>query len=275
MNTNTNLTSWVGDLPSLTNGDSMFDWCENLTTFNADSSGSPVNLSSLTSGYAMFAHCTNLESFTSDLPSLTYGSKMFYRSGLNSFSSKLSSMTDGSGMFYSCTNLTTFTSDLSSMTDGHEMFCDCENLTSFNADLSSLENGPWMFMGCKFDAPSVKNVALTINKNVSNNPRIDLGVDTAIISDEQVKKDIGLIKYKGWDVYTNNSNAASTYTLPKYAGCTTLAEIKAKDANCMTTDFVNGIWNEHLPDLVNGKQMFYNTGLNSFNGDLSSLTNGY
>ena len=42
---------------------------------------------------------------------------------------------------------------------------------------------------------------------------------------------------------------ATDYTLPKYAGCTTIDEIKVKDANYLTTDIVNGEWTEHLPDL--------------------------
>ena len=96
---------------------------------------------------------------------------------------------------------------------------------------------------------------MTINRNTSNK-RFDIGVDTTITSDAQVKRDLGLIKYKGWDLYTNDSNTTSTYTLPKYAGCTTNNEVKSKDSKYKTNDIVNGVWGEHLPDLTNGYTMF-------------------
>ena len=228
MTSNTHLTSWIGDLSSLTNARGMFNGCWNLTTFNAD------------------------------LPSLT----------------------DGSYMFSVCKSLTTFTTDLPSLTNGSNMFYYCEKLTSFSSDLPSLTNGRNMFSDCNLDAPSVKNIALTINKNVTGNPRIDLGINSSIISDEQVKKDIGLIKHKGWNVWRNNSNATSTYTLPKYAGCSNIDSIWAKDANYLTNDIVNGVWSEHLPDLescfgMDGESLIkYDKNLTTFDADLSSLTLG-
>ena len=48
----------------------MFSGCTNLTSFNGD-------LSSLTNGTNMFSGCTNLTSFNGDLSSLTNGSGMF------------------------------------------------------------------------------------------------------------------------------------------------------------------------------------------------------
>ena len=84
-----------------------------------------------------------------------------------------------------------------------------------------------------------------------------------------------MIKQKGWNVYINGSNASSLYTLPKYAGCTTVDAIKAKDANYMTTDVVSGAWTEHLPDLTNGSNVLRNcTTITSFSADLSAMTNG-
>ena len=124
-------------------------------------------------------------------------------------------------MFYGCTALETFDIDLRTTDRANYMFCNCSNLISFNSDLSSLKYGSYMFSNCSLNAPSVQNIALTINK-VTNSPRIDIGVDTTIVSDTQVKKDLGLIKHKGWDIYVNNSSATSNYTLPKYAGCTTV-----------------------------------------------------
>lgn len=47
---NTALTSWVGDLNSLTNSYSMFRDCTNLTSFNA-------KMPSLTDGVSMFVSC--------------------------------------------------------------------------------------------------------------------------------------------------------------------------------------------------------------------------
>jgi hypothetical protein len=135
------------------------------------------------------------------------------------------------------------------------MFHNCENLESFTSDLSSLTDGSNMFHNCKLDAPSIKNIALTINRNVTNNPRIDLGIGTAICSEAQVKKDLGLIKSKGWTMYDTNSYEITDYTNPKYKDCTDTAQIKSKD-NDYLEDIVNGSWTEHLPDLLNGTEMF-------------------
>ena len=375
MRNNPKLTSWKGDLSSLTNGDYMF-WacselasftgnlssltsgsymfysCSELNSFAADSSGSPVNLGSLTSGSYMFQNCTKLTTFncndlsslsngswmfrgctrlttfstnlgsltngemmfnnciklatfTSDLSSLSDGNNMFYGcSELKSFNSDLSSLNDGNNMFYYCEKLASFTSKLGSLTNGNLMFRGCTNLATFTSDLSSLTNGGYMFEGCKLNAPSVQNIALTINK-ITNNARFDIGVDTSIASDAQVKRDLGLIKHTGWNLYVNGSTATSNYTLPKYAGCTTTAQVKAKDSNYKTSGIVNGVWVEYLPDLQSvtissniNEGLFYNTSalttwiiplpsltiaqymfcnctnLTSFTGDLSSLTNG-
>lgn len=61
----------------------------------------------------------------------------------------------------------------------------------------------------------------------------------------------------------------------KYKGCTTVNEITAVDENYMTTDVVDGTWNEILSDLENSRGMFEScNALTTFNSDLSSLTNG-
>lgn len=58
----------------------------------------------------------------------------------------------------------------------------------------------------------------------------------------------------------------------KYKGCTTVNEITAVDENYMTTDVVDGTWNEILSDLQNSRGMFDScTALITFNSDLSSL----
>lgn len=188
-------------------------------------------------------------------------------------------MTNGYMMFYNCTALTSFSSDLSSLTSGSEMFSNCHGLTSFTSDLPSLTDGNRMFHLCSLDAPSVKNIALTINKNTSN-ARFDIGVANNIANDEQVKKDLGLIKHKGWKLWINGGNLPMDYTLPKYAGCTDKNSIAQKNSNYLTTDIVNGAWGEHLPDLetcfgIEGEGVFMNCyTLTTFNADLSSLTNG-
>ena len=137
-----NLTTFTSDLSSLTNGYQMFSSCSNLKPFNSD-------LSSLTNGGEMFSSCSNLTTFTSDLSSLTDGNMMFdHCTNLTTFTSDLDSLTDGYCMFHQCSNLTTFTSDLSSLTYGYCMFQYCENLTTFTSDLSSLTDGRYMFYNC-------------------------------------------------------------------------------------------------------------------------------
>ena len=188
-------------------------------------------------------------------------------------------------MFNSCSNLTTFTSDLSSLTNGYGMFYGCSNLITFTSDLSSLTGGEGMFHLCSLNAPSVQNIALTISKRTFNT-RFDIGVDTSIVSDAQVKRDLGLIKHKGWNLYVNSSNATSNYTLPKFAGCKEGNEVEAIDAEYQTTCIIDGVWGEHMPDLKTaGRKMseysyqdFFGTlgkgKLTEFRADLSSLENG-
>lgn len=104
MRNSSKLTSWKGDLSSLTNGDYMFWACSELTSFTG-------NLSSLTSGSYMFYSCSELNSFAAD----SSGSPV-----------NLGSLTSGSYMFQNCTKLTTFTSDLSSLWFGTFMFGNCK-----------------------------------------------------------------------------------------------------------------------------------------------------
>jgi hypothetical protein len=206
---------------------------------------------------------------------------MFYGcSKFESFSSNLPRLEDANSMFYGCENLTTFTSDLPKLTEGYEMFCDCFNLTTFTSDLPKLTNGEHMFLGCSLNTDSIHNIALTINKDNTNRPPLFLGVSHSS-TDEQAQRDYDLISYKGWDLIVFNRHDSESYTTfgtPKYAGCTTLDSIKAKDANYKTNDIVNGVWTEHLPDLnkswgSENDSIFKNcTTLTTFNADLSSLT---
>jgi hypothetical protein len=81
----------------------MFSSCKKLTSLANDSSGTPVNLSSVTNGSSMFSYCENLTTFGYDLSSVTNGSSMFsYCENLTTFTSDLSSLTNGYYMFYNC-----------------------------------------------------------------------------------------------------------------------------------------------------------------------------
>ena len=52
-------------------------------------------------------------------------------------------------------------------------------------------------------------------------------------------------------------------------------EVKTVDANYLTTDIIDGVWIEYLPNLTDGNSMFeYCSNLKSFSSDLSSLTSG-
>ena len=215
-----NLTTFTSDLSSLTSGEGMFCFCENLTTFNVG------DLSSLTNGNSMFNECHNLTTFTSNMSSLTDGTSMFGGcKKLTTFSSDLSSLTDGNSMFNECHNLTTFDADLSSLTNGTSMFYGCTNLTSFNSKLSSLKIGHEMFGSCKLDASSVKNIIDTIKTAPSNGIWLGMGCDNNTEDKDLFAQEIGYntmtellsaFNNKGWPVTAQyNGRPTTTYTLRK------------------------------------------------------------
>lgn len=155
------------------------------------------------------------ELIAADLSGLVDGTQMFKYTNIGqitnedgtiqsiTFDYDLSSLTCGWGMFWDCFNLSEFSSDLSSLTDGEMMFYNCSNLTTFSSGLPSLTNGEDMFNSCKLDAASVQNIAETINGDVTDNPRLDLGVDENIVDDSNVKRCFSIILQKGWNVYVN------------------------------------------------------------------------
>ena len=309
----TSLTSFNSDLSSLTYGTWFFEGCTGLETFQS-------NLESLYSSDSMFKDCTSLGTFESDLSSLVIGSNMFENctslttfsvnnlgklysgirmfygcSALETFDIDLPTLDRANYMFCNCSNLKSFKGDLSFLKYGSEMFNNCPSLTSFTSDLSKLTTGSNMFLGCSLDAESVRNISFTIN-TITNNTTIHLGINNSITSNDWVKRDIGLIKHKGWDVYTNNSSATSTYILPKYAGCSTANEISTKDKD-YANNIINGEWTVHLPGFVDGNHlfsgkkdlktfnayvrdlsnagfMFYNSSIESFESDISNLEIG-
>ena len=80
------------------------------------------------------------------------------------------------------------------------------------------------------------------------------------------------------DIPTNDDLEGIT---KKYAGCKTVADIKAVDPEYLTNDIIYGVWKQSLADLEQGGNGEYNGGmfygcrnLTTFNCDLSSLTNG-
>ena len=207
------LVTFYSDLSSLTDGDSMFYSCGSLKTFYSDLSSLTdgqrmfqdcyalatftSDLSSLTVGDYMFS-CTNLTTFTNDLSSLASGSYMFYECNfLETFYSDLSSLTDGRLMFYGCGRLETFYSDLSSLTDGGSMFRGCECLETFYSDLSSLTNGSSMFRGCNLTAESITRIAKSLS--FVNKSTIHIGnLGRSIFSTVQAACE--LMSFKGWSV---------------------------------------------------------------------------
>lgn len=241
------------DCTNMVTGDYLMLGNTDLTTWSIAGDDLP-QLFNLKSGKSMFDGCTSLESFYDDLGSLENGTSMFENcTSLTAFvSSGLSALTDGIEMFDGCTSLPSFSGDLSSLRNGDMMFRNNTNLTNFKGNLRSLKTGIQMFYNCTLNAPSIQTIALTINRQ-NYNQRFDIGINANYISisDAQVKKDLGLIKHKGWDLFVNGNRDSSNYTLPKYAGCTNVNSVKTKDSNYKTNDIVSGVWGEHLPDLTN------------------------
>lgn len=110
---------WEADFPKLANGTNMFRGT-GLTSFSG-------NLPELTNANSMFFSCANLTSFSSNLPELTDGGSMFSRCiKLISFSSGLPKLSIGNGMFMMCTGLTSFSSDLPNLSTADNMFFYCK-----------------------------------------------------------------------------------------------------------------------------------------------------
>ena len=111
------------DTSSVTNMESMFYNCKNLTTIPL------LNTSKVTNMYRMFNGCTNL----TEIPSLN-----------------TSKVTNISGMFYNCKNLTTIPLlDTSKVTNMTNMFNGCTNLTEIPLlNTSSVTSMESMLMNC-------------------------------------------------------------------------------------------------------------------------------
>lgn len=87
--------------------------------------------------------------------------------------------------------------------------------------------------------------------------------------------------------YSESGNSGDTITF-KYKGCKTVEDVMAVDTKYKTNDLVDGVWSESLADLEIGARNIWSAGtykkvglfknytnLIVFNGNLSSLTEGY
>lgn len=210
------LTSFSGDLSSLTTGDNMF--CDSaLITFDV------TNLDNLESAENMMGQ-PQFEAWTIEMPSLISGYSMFSSKHLGweeyewiSFDAMAeqeniswtdesgTEMTDDEKLIYFKEKTTkyevdeennlvryvakelklypalvSFESDLSSLKNGNSMFKECVSLKHFNAPLSSLEDGFDMFTNCKLDAESAMFIAESLPVNLETEAQfITLGINSS------------------------------------------------------------------------------------------------
>ena len=207
--------------------------------------------------------------------------------------------------------LESFNSDLSSLTNGCAMFLYQQTLESFNSNLSSLTNGEFMFGYCNLSSDSINNIASTINNltPIENKNGIVPNIDIGTISNfSEINDALNTMMNKGWKVYSNGVRFSGPLGLNyKYDNCTHYTQIQQVDTDYITNDIVDGVWtqclddleiggsmnsnsgsmnsmffncptlttfNTELPSLIDGTFMFMASGINSFNINLSSLTNG-
>ena len=135
------------DTSKVTNMDSMFSSCTNLTTIPL------LDTSNVTSMEFMFNKCTNLTTIPLlDTSKVTSMYCMFYEcTNLTTIPLlDTSKVTNMFYMFYSCTSLTTIPLlDTSSVTSMTYMFRNCRNLTTISLlDMSKVTSIQDMFDGC-------------------------------------------------------------------------------------------------------------------------------
>ncbi len=150
-----NLT--ILDTSNVTNMQSMFDGCSNLTSLDLSS----FNTSKVKNMSYVFYSCSNLTELNVsnfDTTNVTNMNAMFYSCGkltsLDVSNFNTSNVTSMSCMFFNCGKLTSL--DLSSfntskVTNISSMFYNCSNLTSLdvsNFNTSNVINMSWMFYNC-------------------------------------------------------------------------------------------------------------------------------
>lgn len=192
-------------------------------------------------------------------------------------------MTSGVNLMKGNSNLVQVDTDFSNLQNGNGMFNGCSNLSSFKSNLCSLTDGTDMFTGCKLDEDSIHTIALSINNKNTDNPKLNLGVNVFVTTNDQANRDFDLISHKGWDLTVwcaKDGEEYTTFGTPKYAGCKKVADIRNVDADYLTNDiinskFIDGGWRQHLPNLTTGTATFHAcTTIKSFDADLSSLISG-
>lgn len=227
-----NLVELKLSTPSLTSAHGMFMNCSKLQNIDIDFSNN-------TGWSNTFTGCTSLQSIRIkmlqrtdlrnmfnadqyntvltahiDAPNSTNANWLFLnRTGITEFTGDLSSATTASAAFKNCTSLTSFEADLSSLIGStNEMFQGCTQLSHFSSNLSSLTNGSNMFTDCCLDADSVINIANTLNRNVTNSPRIDIGIGDRQLTSNEITALNSLISK--WTVYINGSQYYTTIPSP-------------------------------------------------------------
>ena len=297
------LSGFEHDLPKLTNGSHMFSF-SNITSFYG-------NLSSLTDGNSMFKNCYNLEKFSNDtgethLSKLTNGNEMFYCcTSLSTFYGNLSSLVTGDGMFVGCNlnseSVENILKTIPSTNSGSLTISMDESGCRKAVEMVSLTSGtiPTYTNGGGLGVV-YKNWKLYLTSGYGQDFVITSGGDSgsgneidmssfAIVEGSQYIPDASdwnagvFIPNKLYEVITDvidetaySGNSSDTVVTLKYKGCTTVDEIKAVEPNYKTVDIVDGVWTEGLGDLGDGFKMFKDcTALTTFSSGLPKLTNGY
>lgn len=193
------------DISGVTNINSMFRGCTNLTTVPL------LDTSSVTNMRYMFAECTNLAT----VPLLdTHNVTTMY------------------AMFAGCKNLTTIQQlDTSSVVDMYQMFYVCKNLTTIPLlNTSNVTNMYWMFYGCS----NLTTVPLLNTSKVTNMQ--DMFTSCTSLSGESLNNILAMC--------ANATSYTSTKTL-KYIGliseqankCKTLSNYSAFTSAGWTTGY--------------------------------------
>lgn len=225
-----NLTSVNASFESLSDGYQMFYNCDKLDNVK-------MYVPSMLSAVGMFNGSSLFRSFNGDLRNLKDGTEMFKSTSISEFSpTSLDNLETGNSMFYGNnfrnwkidmpklasgvamfagstipaigTGLTNFTADLSSLKNGYQMFLSSSYLTEFNCVLPSLTDGTEMFKGCKLNAQSIMYIVESL-PTATNNPIIDLGINSAANNVDEFAKSTGLyssfneikdiLANKGWN----------------------------------------------------------------------------
>ena len=300
-----NLTSFNSNVKLLTDGQGMFDNCNNLISFESE-------LSRLIDGSEMFRNCNQMSTFNSVLNELVNGGEMFRGcSSLTSFMSSLSKLKSGYDMFKGCKldedsfrNIAQTLNDIKSLDRCEDSDWSYQSFiygdTSKNETIKREQRGiitidcdetvsVGVINECKKLIIS-KGWIVYINGRLYTNPydvsEINGYCPSAYTSDtdnwnENIYKKYNLFITK----ITKNGRMTNDLEINdfKYKGCKTVDDIKSVDSDYLTTDIVDGVWNEPLSDLEDGNPlkgnasgMFNNCeSLTSFVSDLSSLINGY